>query len=615
MFMTPVPDRPRAAFSAPCSAAPGGAHSERADRYDKSDMDGITDSDYLCAFCYDPLYVKDGTAEEACLNRACPTYVDRREFTGDVNGQGWVQDAKTRCAESIHEFYKFERGFLFRKLFEARAHESEQLFQNKLASCNVTSSVDYLLTKLARNASWGISKDVPSYLLALRQYYQNFDMLLVVEYYCSKYYIFAASDDLYIMKYHHALVKFHKTLGIVSEKNIYDEDSAYMFDLIDCKSSGRTSGAAFDFEATYSSIPAAITQLSHTFKMGHAVSKIHQYPASFEDFVALYSIWTQCSPCTRNSITAATLRNIYGNAMQKNNMSGNFEQFLTDYTSGHEYAPILVFDGKKYHFEYHDLLFYLLYLLSNNEIHSGRQSETGQTICGRLKQAIAYNFEEQIRQRLRNNSFEVSPSPGRAPLRMSFDNTKIELDCIAVDRARRIVVLVEAKYEDIAPSSKAGTTIVDQLVLDKRRGLLAHAKRHQERRLLFERHFASLKNFGLDLPGSFPDYAVRTVIVTKHEPLISRHMDVDIISYERFASIDFRRHGGPLSCPASCQSNQTQEPGTPSNAAPPRGGPGRRTQANMAGASGSHEGQPAPRTPEGEIARRTRRGPERGRDQ
>ena len=590
------------------------------DRYDKSELEG-TDSDYLCVFCYDPLYVKDGTVEEACFNRACPAYVNRMGFAEDVNCQRWAQDAKTRCAESIQQFCKFERAFLFRRLFEARADESEQLFQNKFASCNVTSSVDYLLTQLARNTLWGDSKDVTSYLRALRQYYNDFDTLLVAERRCSKYCIFAAGDDLYIMKYHHSLVKFHKTLGIVSAKNIHDVDSAHPFDLIGRKSVGMTSEDAFDFEATYSSIPAGITQLSHTFKMGHAVSEIHQYPASFEDFVALYSTWTRCISGTRNSITGAALRSIYGEAMQKNNLHGNFEQFLTDYTSGSKYAPILVFDGEKYHFEYHDLLLYLVHLLSNNKTRSGRQTVTGQTIFGRLKRATACDFEGQIRQKLRGDGFEVHPAPDQPPLRMSFDGKKAEFDCIAVDPAKKIVVIIEAKYEDIAPSSKAGTTIVDQLVLDRRRGLLAHAKRHHQRRLLFKRHFAGLKNFDLDLPGSFHDYAVHTVIVTKHEPLISRHITVDIVSYEKFASIDFRGDVDAQLHPAPALGLPRMLGATPNGSSPQSGpdfqatasaaatGAGRRGGPGATPASDTHEGRDARHPNGGAVGGALRKGP------
>ena len=599
--MTPAPRLPRAAHPAPSrtAASPGGAGRERADRYAKSELEA-TDSDYLCPFCHDPLYVNDRTAEEACFNRACPAYVDRGELSEYIGSQGWAQNAGKQCAEGMRQFYKFERAFLLQMLLEARARESVELFQDKATSCNIVSSIDYLLTRLDRGAAWGCSKDAPSCIRALQQHHENFNVLLVAERFCSKYYISTACDGLYIVKYDRALEKFHKTLGIVNEENRRDRTGCHSFDFVDRKSSGRPIEDAFDFETICRSYSAAMSQLNHTLKMGHVVSQIHQYPAGSEDFVALLSVWMQCTPGTANSITAKGLRELYHIVIEKNKMRGDFDQFLADYTSGREYAPILVFDGEKYHFEYHDLLFYLMYLLSSNRTLSGGQTETGQAICGGMRQAAASAFEEHIRQKLRNGGFEVRPAPGQPQLRMSFDNTKMELDCMAVDRAKKVIVLVEAKYEDIAPSSKAGTTMVDQMVLDRRRGLLGHAKRHHERRRLLKRHFGSLKDFGIDLPGSFFDYIVHAVVVTKHEPLISRHMGVDIISYERFGSADFRRRGS-LTCPASA-STPPQAPGAPPNAAPGSGPGGRATAAGTATtAVGVRASMPAPRTPKGEI--------------
>ena len=612
--MTLGPCRPRAVPPAPsCPAtSPGGAPSARADRYAKTCLAG-TDTDYLCLHCYDPLYVKDGTAEEECFNQACRAYVGRGEFSGDISSQGWAPHAKKLCAESVARFYKFGRSFLFRKLFEARAHECEKLFHDNAVSLNVIASVDYLLTCLDINAAWGSSTDISSLHRALDRYRENFDMFLMVEKFCTKYWIANPSGDLYIMKYHHALEKFSKTIGIVGVENRHDRAACYSYDFIDRQSKGNLTDNPFDFNAIYLASPTIISQLNHVFKTGHMVSEIHRYPSRSEDFAALLSVWTRCFPNPAIAIDREGLKLIYDGAAHKNKMVGDFDQFLMDYTSGREYAPILVFDGENYHLEYHAMLLYLLYLFSNNRTRSGTQTETGQAAYDRLRQAPARTFEEEIRQRLRSDGFEVHPAPGQAQLRMSFDNKKTEFDCVAVDRAKKILVLIEAKYEDIAPSSMAGTTIVDQMVLDRRRGLLSHAKKHHKHCRLFGQNFAALKNFGLDLPGSFHDYAVHTVIVTKHEPLISRHMGVDIISYEKFTSRSLRDRGEPSSCSAA-PCNLPQAPEAQHDGAGEIGWPHSEAPGAAAGNGCARKGLPAPSTAKGENAGRpSRAGAERRR--
>ncbi len=563
--MTPAPSRP--------AGVPSGTGRARADRYDKSALAG-TDSDYLCLFCYDPLYVNDGTAEGVCFNRACDAYASRGEFSGDVSGDEGPERARDLCAESVRQFRRFSRGFAFRKLFEARAHECAKLFKGNDMNLGILSSIGYLLTRLSGNAEWGRSEDYSEFRREFDQYYDHFDTLQLVENLCSKYYITTANAEPYVIKYHRALQSFDMAFGLVNAGNRQDRAACYSFYDIDRKSGGRPAESAFDFQTIYDNSLTLVGSLNHIFKMGHDISKMHRYPSRSEDFAALFSVWRTCPPGGVGIITEERLREIYDGAAVMNNMQGDFGRFLEDYTSGHTYAPILVFDGERYYFDYPAMLLYLLYLFSNNTSTSGTQTEAGQTTYNKKRQVAAHHFEEKIRQKLRDDGFEVHPGPNRPQLRMSFDNAKTEFDCIAVDRAKKVIVLVEAKYEDISPSSKAGTTMVGQLVLDGRRGLLEHAKRHHRRRRLFKRHFASLKNFGLDLEESFYDYAVHTVIVTKHEPLISRHMGVDIVSHEKFMSADFRGDGGsPFRPPPASALSQMPRapPGGPTSQGRPAG--------------------------------------------
>ena len=571
------------------AGAPRGEDGARADRYDKSALDG-TDSDYLCLFCYDPLYVNGDAAEGVCFNRACVAYASRGEFSGDVSGDEGPERARELCAESVRQFRRFSRGFLFRKLFEARAYECAKLFQGNDVNLGILASIGYLLTRLSDDADWGRSEDYLDCRRAFDRYYDHFDTLQLVENLCSKYYITTTNAEAYVIKYHRALQNLDMVFGLVNSKNRQDRAACYSFYGIDRKSGGKPAKNAFDFQAIYNNSLTLVGSLNHIFKMGHDISKMHRYPSRSEDFAALLSVWRTCPPGGLGSVTEEGLREIYDGAAMKNKMQGDFGQFLEDYTSGHTYAPILIFDGERYHFDYPAMLLHLLYLFSNNNAASGTQTEAGQTTYNKKRQIAAHYFEEEIRQKLRDDGFEVHPGPNRPQLRMSFDNTKTEFDCIAVDRAKKIVVLVEAKYEDISPSSKAGTTMVDQIALDRRRGLLGHAKRHHWRRQLFKRYFASLKNFGLDLEGSFYDYTVHTVIVTKHEPLISRHMGVGIISRKKFESADFResadstfRH--PLAL------RLLQMPGAPTSGPLLQGGPAGRTPSSAATAGGGRSGE------------------------
>ena len=529
------PGPPRPAGAAPDREARGAQRR----RYGKSDLAG-TDSQYLCLFCYEPLYVDMNTDDEVCFNRGCIDYSNSGEISGNLAEHDGPRNIRKLCSENVREFRKFNRQFLLQKIHEMRATEYAMFFQKEGMNITILTSLDYLMTQLHDNTEWGSSRDWCACRAAFDDYYKNFDIMQFTEDICSRYYVTNARSQQFVIKYHHPIRDFFKSLGMVSDSQ--NRAGPLPFYHIDKKSMRSPAKSMFDFEAIYKNSLPLINALNHAFKMRHSTSKMYGYPARSADFIVLLSLWITCPVDSAASVTVDDLRENYDGATRKNKMDENFGQFLEDYTSGRAYAPILVFDGERYRFDYAALLLHLIYLFSNNSSCSGTQTEAGRTAYDRMRQDAALQFEVEIRQKLRGDGFDVRPMPGDGPFRPSFDSERKEFDCVAVDRERKIIVIVEAKYEDIAPSSMSAATMVNQLVLDKKTGLLAHAKKHHSRREFFKRHFKGMGWRGLRLPGGFLDYDVHTLLVTKHEPLISRHMSVDILSYAKFMSIDFRSH-------------------------------------------------------------------------
>ena len=521
------------------SSAPA-AHGAVRKRYRRQDLAG-TDSSYLCLFCYEPLYVDINTAEEACFNRGCACYTGRGEISGNLAEHDGPRRVEEVCAESVREFRKFDRQFLLQKIHEARAVECAKFFRGGM-NIGILASLDHLMTQLHDNASWGGSRDYGACRAAFDDYYEKFDVVQFTEDVCSRYYVTNMHSQRFVLKYHHAIREFLGTLGIVGvgvgDRQILADQLPFYH--IDKKAMGDPAKSVFDFEAIFKNSLSLANALNHSFKMRYSTSKMYAYPDRSTDFAALLSLWTTCPPGSAGTVTADRLREIYDGTIKKNKMDGDFDQFLEDCSSGKRYAPILIFDGEKYRFDYATLLLYLVYMFSNNRLRSGMQTEAGRTTHDKRRHAATDYFEDQIRQKLRNDGFDVYPKQGGKPFEPSFDGKRREFDCVAVDRERKIIVIVEAKYEDMAPSSMSAGTMVGQLVLDRKTGLLAHAKKHHSRRKFFRRHFGGMGQRGLDLPGSFSDYTVYTLLVTKHEPLISRHMAVDILSYKGFMSIDFQ---------------------------------------------------------------------------
>lgn len=503
-----------------------------------------TDSDYLCPVCHEPLYVDASANSDLCFNGACPAYTGRGEITENIYDHEGPRHAEALLRQSVQDFCGFTGKFLMTRLYRERTHWFASFLKGGGLHNGVVSAIEYLMTQLAGNTAWGTSKDEQEYRAKFAAYHQNFGVVQLVEILSSKTFFITPAGKLFVVKYHDALEKFRNSVGIASRPGMENRAGLHTFSHIDEKARGGPTDHVFDFEKLYKNFAPNIITLSHMFRAGRTVSKMHMYPSESAEFVALRSLWKECKPNQLGTIARDELRRIYEGAVAKNGMCGDFERFLKDYASGEEYAPVLVFDGEVYHFDYPTLLLYMAYIFSNNRTRSGIQTEAGSVTHGKTRQEASVHFEAEIQRVLRAAGFETHPEPEGKKFAPSFDGERREFDCIAVDHGKKIVVLLEAKYRDISPSSTAGATLVGHLVLDRQSGLLAQASDHHERRRFFTRHFSRMKEFGLRLEGCFLDYTIHTLMVTKHEPLISLHKSVRIVSYDKFKSIDFRGAGG-----------------------------------------------------------------------
>lgn len=511
--------------------------------YAKSDL-AYTDSDYLCPLCHELLYLDASAGKDICFNAACLSYTHLGEITENVVDHEGPLRAEEQLRQSVRDFRSFSRKFLFTRLYRERTHWFSSYLKGGGLPGNIVAAIEYLMTRLACNASWGSSEDELEYRRKFDTYFQNFDIMRLVETISSKDYILTPAGQAFVVKYSRALEVFRRTIGVVSSTSMKSRGDLHSFSFIDEKAKGRPADHVFDFAKRYKRFAPNIVSLTHMFRAGHTVSRMHKYPSKSADFEALQSLWKKCRPNRLETITREKLRHIYDATLAKTQMHGDFDQFLADYASGEKYAPVLVFDGEKYRFDYPTLFLYMAYIYSNNRACSGIQTESGSATHGRTRQEASAHFEAEVRRVLRAAGFETHPRTDGEKFKPSFGGKCREFDCVAVDRDSKVIVLVEAKYRDIPPSSMTGSTLVDHLVLDRQSGLLGQANDHHARRQFFIRNFSHMGEFGLRLDESFLDYAIHTLLVTKHEPLISHHKSVRIVSYDVFKAIDFRVAGG-----------------------------------------------------------------------
>lgn len=503
-------------------------------RFEKSELKW-TDTDYLCLFCYDPIYYHAKTKKEICANPKCILYpIDKRIFQYDPNHQA-VKPFLENFDESVKKFYVFSKQFLYKRLYDLRAKACHDFFANNGLRLQDLLGINYLLVSLDSNALWGKSTNLQQCNDIILEYFKKYDDLHFIEELELRNYMLTETAEPYVMKCYDILVEIRKVLGIVNQDK-YGPDDVNSFYFLDRQARSGTPSGPYDFTTIFKNHYSLVITTNHIFKYGYFISKIHQYPAKTSDLAMLFSLWTMCKPTELCSINYSDLKKTYDETMSKNNIQGNFDEFLDTYSSGNKFAPIIVHDGSMYHFDYATLFISMFYVFSLNKKIEGTQTLSGFQTLNDQRQISAKNFEKIIREKFRKENYIVFPANDDERFEPTFDGQQHEYDCIAIDEDSKKIILIDAKYEDIAPSSTAGETIVEQAVLDKRDGLLLYCKEQHKRRRFFIKYYHKM-SLGIT---HFWDYKIVSLVVTKHVPLIKRHLTTSVLSYDDFKDYDFK---------------------------------------------------------------------------
>ena len=505
------------------------------DQFDISKLRWV-DSDYLCPLCHMLLYYgKADPNRKICVNPKCATSPSPYTLITNVATSSALNQAKQRLDKRIKRFYIFHKSFLYCRLNEIRRDEFHNLFTQNRMDIRRVLGVDSLLTKISHNIIWGTETNEQIFQNTIAEFLKDYEMLSYFEDIESKMVIIGQGiNDYYRVEYDRVIEDVRRNLGLVNTDKYTPED-VHVYYSIDSKSDKHKPKHPYDLETMFKT-PYTFA-LNHLFRLSYAISKTHDYPAEPSHVATLLSLFAKCKPHMANMITRDELREMHDGSVNKNNMNGNFDDFLQTYSSGAKYAPILVFDGQHYHFDYATLTCFFLYLFSLHKHADGTQTVPGYTTFMQQRQKRAHSFESTIRGKMRNDGFAVLPQNDSEKFELHAGGLRYEFDCLAIDCSKRIIVLIEAKYEDTAPSSASGQTMLGQIVLDKKGGLLQYAKKQHKRRRFLVKNFNQLP---IDMTKNSWEYRIHSIIVTKFTPMIKRYLTTVLMSFDEFKRMDFR---------------------------------------------------------------------------
>lgn len=499
------------------------------------------DSDYLCHACHELLYEEIGASNNPkipiCVNKQCKDCTRMKFYDPEVDGHGkpqpYLAATDARKGVLISKISTFDKAFTYRYLYGQRKNLCQGLFERNRLSLNIL-GIDYLFTLLFNVTSWETNKNEKELGDLVTEFLNFFDEFTMVAGIRSRDYLLADERRIFIPKYSAIIQEIRKSMGMINEQkdNPSDVHSYYFIDSQVSIQKEFSENSENQIERLYEKhfyLPIMFQQI---FKLNYLAAEIHKYPALTLDFATIFALMNLLFQ-GRKSVTGNELKQLYIQLARQNKSKDNLKQFLDDYVSGKVYAPILVSDGTLIHFDFATLFIYGFYLLSLNTRKEGRQTQTGQEVILDKKNEAALVFERVLRQHCRSKGMDVYPVEGNEPLIIKKKGGQKEYDCIAIDNSNQVTYLISAKYQDPSTSSLNAKRLLRQELLDKKDGILAYAIEEEEHHHFFREDFA-------ELPSQFQhtrDYKIRSMVVTKHEPLINMYKNTDLMSYTGFLKL------------------------------------------------------------------------------
>jgi len=432
----------------------------------------------------------------------------------------------------IDEIHKWKPGRLARYAYKARRELITSLFTKGIMPLiDYFIAVGELLLMTNKYPSEGTIDDMDKFRLLLegvRRWSQDQRNLEDVQ---TKRLVFGRTKSglkPLSIKYAKAIAEFQKELGLVSNKELPPNKSLSRYDHL---------VAAVTPELDFTKItdgneilerfwPMSL-QLRYWLQEHYRTKMQYNYTPDLLDFTVLFGwcmkTWGQDElsiiPTEKQEKEVVDLQRHFDSQSKQKYSSQNF---FNTYVYSKELVPIVARTQEGILMDYHTLLFFLIYLHGCPDPEEPAIKKRRQIIQD-MRGKVGEQFESWLRKEIRNRGY-VGPE--------TTVTEGYEYDIIAVSEEKKAIIMADAKYRDMAPSSFTGTNLIAQELLGDH--ALRYEADRQQKRLDYFRN--NIDRFTTHLKPKQPwgDYDMHSFLVTKQIPLAHRYKEVIIIRATEF---------------------------------------------------------------------------------
>ena len=504
--------------------------------YDRENFD----SEYLCPHCGELLYLEHSTPPtEVCLNRDCQLWPSGLISTVDATQSAEPQiyrELQDNENQLVAEISNWKPGALARYAYKARRELITMFLKNGvMPGADYWFAIGELLLMTNKHPSRGTTDSLERfrYLLeVVRRWSQDQRNLEDLR---TKRYVLGRTESgirAFWIKFAEAVMESQRGLGIVSYTERFPIESMFPYIHLEVAATPNVDPSQVtDAAEILGTLWPTSLQLRYVLRSHYRTWKQYDYRPDVLDMTVLFGWYIQTWGKDEISIIPADkeqkeIQDLQSHFNKHSTRHHSAEDFIRHYVDSTELVPICVRTPEGFLMDYLTLLFFLIYLQGCPDPEHPAAVERG-PLLDNMRQGVAVKFEDWLRNEVHNLGY-LGPEQA---VREYY-----EYDIMAISEDKRVIIVADPKYRDMAPSSFTGTNLIEQELLGDH-GLRDEAI-HQQQRLEYFRDNPS--RFGQYLNPQHPwaEYEIRSYLVTKQIPLAHRYKETRMVRAIEFLTAE-----------------------------------------------------------------------------
>ena len=423
-------------------------------------------SDYLCDSCGGIVYCdSDDASSQFCINSSCQR----------CNHSFIILDLSAEASPRLHKELEEEEARLL-ALVESCDHEVLAMYvynlrlalidgamKRVMPSIPMWHALGDLLILMNAHSPHGSDRSEKTFDSIIKMSYRRTKELNFIEdIENGRYKIVQLPDGqmrVIMMKY---LIPIHdmlKVYGLASSGDLTDESDLFKFqDIDELVISDVDLKPGVDMADFFNSLWPYVITLRYSFGLYYRTALQYRYAPARVDIPYILGVSYSLKSKEPVFVSKENLGRHFSK-YQEHAEERTFDQLMGEYAESHEKVPIMVPVGNKVILDPLTILYFVIHL--NGQAIENHRLRNGKDIA-KMKKKAADIFEAKVRNELNKYGYTGPDSAVKV---------NYEYDVIGISEARKRILVIDAKFRDVSPSSISAHTLVSQELMEPEEGL------------------------------------------------------------------------------------------------------------------------------------------------